>query len=179
MLENAIARRYAQAFFAIAQEKNQVDKFEEELTLIMESINSNADLAKFINHQLVKPEAKKDTLQKLFADKISDTTLNLLELLVDKHREVLISEIAKEFLVYANAARNIQEAEITSAMELKDKDLEEIKKKLAECTGKNIRLVTKVNADLIGGVVVRIGDKIIDSSALSRLQGLKSRLKQI
>ena len=177
MLNNAIARRYAQAFFAIAKDSNQVDKLEEELNLITDALKSNKDLKGFVDHQLVEPRAKKETFEKIFSGKISEVTLNLLDLLVDKHRETLLIEITEEFVAYANADRNIQEAEITSAHELNDKDISELKEKLATCTGKNIRLTTKVNADLIGGIVVRIGDKIIDSSALARLQGLKSALK--
>lgn len=179
MLNNAIARRYAQAFFAIAQEKNQVDKLEEELNLVVEAMKSNADLAKFIDHQLVDPLVKKETMDMLFANKVSDITLHLLELLVDKHRETIIGDIVDEFMSYANETRNIQEAEIVSASELKDKDIAEIKQKLVAYTGKDVRLTAKVSPDLIGGIKVRIGDKIIDSSIQSRLQGLKSALKQI
>lgn len=178
MLNNAIARRYAHAFFSIAQEKNQLDKMEEELALIKGAINTNNDLKGFIEHELVEPQAKKQTVEKLFSGKVSDITLNFLELLIDKHREALIEDIYDEFVNYANEARNILDAEVTSAFELKKDEIKEIESKLASCTGKKIRLVAKADSDLIGGVVVRIGDKIFDSSVLSRLQGLKSKLKQ-
>lgn len=178
MLENAVARRYAQAFFALAQEKNMVDKFEAELKLVVEAINENPELKKVIDHQLVSPAEKIDVMQKLFNEEVSEFTVNLLNVVAEKYRATYIPGIYEEFVAYANKARNMVDAEVRSAVELKDGDIAAINTKLAEITGKSVRLQSVVDSGLVGGVVVRIGDKVMDGSLAGRLTRLKNNLLQ-
>lgn len=179
MLENAVARRYAQAFFAIAQEKNELDKLEEELRFVIETINSNPELKMILDHQLVAPEEKKEILSNIFSQELSEITLNFLAVIAEKYRAPYIEEIYKQFVGFANEAKNIAEAYIKSAQPLGDKDLAAIQEKLSKATCKNIKLINEVDPNLIGGVVVRIGDKVMDGSILRRLDLLKEKLMQI
>lgn len=179
MLENAVARRYAQAFFAIAKGNNSIDKFELELKSIVDTINSNIELKKVINHQLVTPEEKKAIINAIFSEQISEITLNFINVIVDKYRATYIPAVYDEFVTYANQARNMTDAEVRTAAELSASDIENIKDNLAKVTGKIVRLKAKVDPDLIGGAVVRIGDKVIDGSLAGKLQKLKENLLQI
>lgn len=178
MLENAVARRYAQAFFTIAQEKQIVDKLEEELKAVVSVIEENSDLKKVLNHQLISPEEKKAILDQIFSGEVSELTLNLLDVVTEKYRAPYIPAIYEEFVAYANETRNMADAHVKSAFELTEADLETVKSKLAKITGKTIRLKSETDPTLIGGVMVRIGDKVIDGSVAARLARLKENLLQ-
>ncbi|MFZ5641406.1 MAG: F0F1 ATP synthase subunit delta [Bacillota bacterium] len=179
MIENAVARRYAQAFFAIAREKNQLDQLEKELQQVVETINSNSELKILMNHQLVDPRDKKAMVNEVFSGALSETTVNFLNFVIDKYRITYLQEIYEAFVVYANEARNIADAQVRSAAALSDEDLKALEQRLVKVTGKNIRLSNEVDPSLIGGVVVRIGDKVIDGSLFRRLGRLKENLMQI
>lgn len=179
MLENAVARRYAQAFFTIASEKTLVDKLELELGTVVTAINENEELKKVMDHQLISPENKKAIIENLFSGEVSELTINLLDVVIEKYRASYIPAIYDEFVSYANDLRNMADAQITTAVELSESDLEAIKSKLAAATGKTIRLQSEVDPSLIGGVMVRIGDKVIDGSLAGRLTRLKEDLLQI
>lgn len=179
MLENAVARRYAQAFFAIASEKTLVDNLEVELGTVVTAINENEELQKVMDHQLISPEEKKAITEKIFSEEVSELTMNLLNVVIEKYRASYIPAIYDEFVSYANELRNMADAQITTAIELSESDLETIKSKLATATGKTIRLQSEVDPSLIGGVMVRIGDKVMDGSLAGRLARLKENLLQI
>ncbi|WP_418791128.1 F0F1 ATP synthase subunit delta [Phosphitispora sp. TUW77] len=179
MLENAVARRYSNAFFAIAQEQGLTDRLETELKNVVDAIYSNEDLKRVMEHQLVSPEEKKVILEKVFIDEISEVTMNFLKVVIEKYRASYIPAIYEEFVSYANEARNMADAQLKSAAELTEADMALIKTKLSEVTGKTVRLHAEVDPNLICGVVVRIGDKVIDSSLVGRLKKLKENLLQI
>lgn len=176
MLENAVSRRYAQAFFALAQETNNVDKLESELQIVVNAINDNDELKKVMEHQLVSPDEKKAIINAVFAQDVSETTMNFLDVVIDKYRASYIPGVYEEFVAYANATRNMIDALVKSAVELTDSDLETIKGKLAAATGKTVRLQSELDPSLIGGVVVRIGDRVVDGSLAGRLAKLKDNL---
>lgn len=176
MLENAVSRRYAQAFFALAQETNNLDKLESELQTVVNIINENSELKKVMEHQLVSPEEKKAIINTVFAQDISEMTMNFLDVVIDKYRAAYIPGIYEEFVAYANATRNTIDALVKSAAELTDSELKTIKGKLADATGKNVRLLSELDPSLIGGVIVRIGDRVVDGSIAGRLAKLKDNL---
>lgn len=178
MLENAIARRYASAFFAIARERDKMDEYEGELETVIKTVESNDDLRKALANQLLEASVKKDIIDQVFTGMVSETTVDFLKVILDKRREAFLKDIYNEFVVSANEARNIRDAEVTAAKELTEADLEAIKTKLAVLTGKNIRLTAKVDPSLLGGLVIRLGDKIIDGSVTKRLELLKEALLQ-
>ncbi len=179
MIENAVARRYAQAFFAIALEKNLLDQLQLELQQVVDTINSSNELKILMNHQLVDPRDKKTLVNEVFSGVLSETTINFLSYVIDKFRITYLQEIYQAFVVYANEARNIADVQVRSATALAEDDLKVLEQKLFKVTGKNIRLANEVDPSLIGGVVVRIGDKVIDGSLFRRLGRLKEKLMQI
>ena len=176
MLENAVARRYAQAFFAIARETEQVDQLENELKVVVDAISANDDLKKVMDHQLVSPEEKKNIINQVFSQEISEITVNFLDVVIEKYRGSYIPAIYDEFVSYANELRNMADAEVAAAVALSDADLKELTDKLSAATGKTIRLQSKVDPSLIGGVMVGIGDMIVDGTVSGRLAKLKDNL---
>ncbi|MFX4262659.1 F0F1 ATP synthase subunit delta [Pelotomaculum propionicicum] len=185
-MRGPVAGRYAAALYEIASEeqvlpkyKNMVDTVEGELKGIEKVIEDNPDLQKLLYHPQITPAAKKELLVKLFEGKVSDVTGNFLALLVDRRRETYFTDIVAEYIALANAGRNILAAQIASAVELNDKEKGELNKILGSLAGKKVQTTFTVDPSIIGGVVVRMGDKIIDGSVKTRLASLKERLKAI
>jgi F-type H+-transporting ATPase subunit delta len=178
MLENAIARRYASAFFTIAREQGKLNEFEGELEKVINAVEANEDLRKVLANQLLEAAVKKDIVDRVFTDMVSPITVDFLKVIIDKRREAFLKDIYNAFVVSANEARNVRDAEVTAAKELTVADLAAIKAKLTTLTGKEIRLTSKVDPSLMGGLVVRLGDKVIDGSVTKRLELLKEALLQ-
>lgn len=186
MLRGAVAGRYAEALYEIASRekvlpkyKSMVDRVEEELKAVKEVIEGNRDLQQLLYHPRITAEDKKEVLGKLFKGRVSDITINFLALLVDRRREAFFGDIVAEYIRLANAGRNIVAAQVASAVDLNDKEKGELNQVLSKLTGKKVRSTYVVDPSLIGGVVVRIGDKVIDGSIRTRLATLKERLKAI
>ena len=179
MLKGAVASRYAEALYEIATREKAVDQIEQELKALEAILDENDDLKKVLFHPQITAADKKDFLQKLFGGKVAAVTMNFLALLVDRRREGFFADIAAEFVKTANASRNIVAAQVISAVALNDKEKKELDQLLAKLTGKKVQTTFGVDSSLIGGVVVRIGDKIIDGSIRTRLAALQERLKAI
>ncbi|MCL6635552.1 MAG: F0F1 ATP synthase subunit delta [Peptococcaceae bacterium] len=179
MLKGAVAGRYAEALYEIASQKNLVDRIESELKAVEAVLKENVDLQRVLYHPQITAESKKGLLEQLFKGKVSGITGNFLALLVDRRREVFFADIVAEFVKLANAGRNIVAAQVTSAVELNNEEKGKLDQVLARLTGKKVQTSYAVDPSLIGGVVVRMGDKIIDGSIKTRLATLKERLKAI
>lgn len=179
MLRGAVAGRYAEALYDIASKQKLVDNIEAELKAVEVILAENNDLQKVLYHPQITAANKKELLNKLFKGKVSDVTGNFLALLVDRRREAFFGDIVAEFVSLANVVRNIVAAQVASAVELNDKEKGNMDRILAKLTGKKVQTSYAVDPSLIGGVVVRIGDKIIDGSIKTRMATLRERLKAI
>lgn len=178
MLNKSVGRRYAEAFFAIAQQ-NKIDEFEKELADVVDVIMSHEDLKAFMFHVLIPPQEKKDILSRLFADRVSPSTLSFLNLVIDKRRVDHLGVMFDEYRAMADESKNIIKAEVTSAKDVSEQDIAGLEKTLSEATGKKVRVTLTVDPSLIGGVKVRIGDRVIDASVVKKLDMLKSSLKRV
>jgi len=178
MLNKSVARRYAEALFAIAQDTNRVDELQNELELVVQTINSYEDLKAYMLHPLVPPKDKKDVLARIFGDKISEVVKHFLFLVSDKRREAYLEAILEEYKDLANEFKNVLFAEVVSAKELSESDIAMLKERLASVTGKNIDCNVAVDPSLIGGIKVRVGDRIIDASIKKKLELMKDNLKK-
>ena len=176
MLTNKLAIKYAQAIYEIASEKAMLDKVEKQLKLVEATIAGHADLATLMYHPIVPAPAKKETINRVFAGDLDEFVKNFLLLLIDKRREPALPGIISEYIRLANEARNIAEAEVFTAKELSAVQLEALAAKLSQVTGKNIVLKTSIDQELLGGLVVKIGDKLIDGSVARQLKALKAAL---
>ncbi|HWR06827.1 F0F1 ATP synthase subunit delta [Sporomusa sp.] len=176
MLTNKLAIKYAQAIYEIASERALLDNVEKQLRLVDATIAGHADLATLMYHPLVPAPAKKETINRVFAGDLDGFVQNFLLLLIDKRREPALPAIIREYIRLANEARNIAEAEVFTAKELSAEQLEALAAKLSKVTGKNIVLKTSIDQELLGGVVVKIGDKLIDGSVARQLKALKAAL---
>jgi len=177
MLNKSVARRYAEAFFSIAQEAGKIDDYQTELANIVQSIEEVEGLKQYFAHPLVPNLEKKDVAKQLFSSKVSAVTLNFLLMVLDKKRQTYLEVIFKEYEEMADESRNIKKAELISAMPVSDEDVKSLAETLSSSTGKTIQLELTIDPAMLGGVKIRMGDKIIDASVAKKLEMLKKNLK--
>lgn len=178
MLNKSIARRYAEAFFAIAQDSQKIDQYQNELTLVVDTVAASAELKTYMAHVLIPPVEKKNILTKLFADKVSEVTLNFLKVIVDKRRASYFEAIQQEFVAMADESRGILKADLYSAKPVSDQEIAELEKSFSAATGKSVKLNLTIDPSLLGGIKVRVGDRVIDASVVKKLDMLKANLKK-
>lgn len=176
MIERRIVRRYAAALFAAASKADSVDKVESDLGLVGLTLNASPALWEAITSPVVPAANKRSILQDIFKDKVTDVTLSYLMLLVDKRREEAALQTEEEFVLLANEARGIVHAEATTALPLDEAQQAQLVAKLSATTGKQIRLKCKIDPSIIAGVLVRIGDRVIDGSVKGQLEALREQL---
>lgn len=174
--EQTAAKRYAQAVFDIAEEHGTHERWAAELDAIATfmadpaaAILLSSDKAPFSDKAAVVDRALAD------ADPLA---VNLAKLLVQKKRASIAPLIAQEFREMDDVRRGISHAVVRSAVELTDDEREAVQARLRELTGNEIVLRTEVDPELIGGIVARIGDRVLDGSTRTKLIQLRRRLQQ-
>ncbi len=176
MIERRIVRRYASALFSAAFKAEVVDRVESDLGLVTYALEMSPDMLEAVRSPLVPAEKKRAIISGVFADKIHEITLSYLNLLVDKGREEAMMQTEEEYILLANDARGVITAQATSAVRLTEEEQSRIKVALAEMTGKIVELQNHIDPELIGGVLVQIGDSVIDGSVKGQLAALRERL---
>lgn len=176
MIERRIVRRYAAALFHAARKADVVDRIESDLGLASYVLETSHDPMGAISSPLVAPDKKKSILTEIFADKVNEITLQYMHLLVDKRREEALLTTEREYVLLANEARGIMDAEVTTAVKLDEDQESDIESRLSAMTGKSIHLVKNIDPGIIGGVVVKIGDTLIDGSIRGQLAALREKL---
>ena len=163
------ASRYAKSILTLAIEQNVLEEVNNDMHLIALTCNENHDLVVLLKSPVIKTDKKAAILKAIFENKISKLTLAFLNIITNKKREGLISYIAESFKAQYNEHKNIISAKVSTTFPL-DKSLKE--KVMAIVKGNtdgDVELIEEVNKDLIGGFVLRIGDKQIDSSIQKKL----------
>lgn len=176
MLTNQLAQTYAQAVYEIAAEKGLLDEVQEQLETVVETVAAHAELSTLLYHPLIPSQAKKETVTKIFTGELADFVSNFLLLLIDKRRESILPAIVSEYVRMANQVRNIQIAEVTTAQPITEEQRQALTAKLSQVTGSRIVLKTNIDEQILGGVVVKIGERLIDGSLVRQLQSLKASL---
>lgn len=176
-MSEIVAKRYATALLEIAKEHQTVELFEEQLVLVNETIESHDELRKVLLHPQIAPENKKALIDELFKNDLHKDVLNLIKLLIDKQRENIIPDMKTEYIALADADRGILEMTITTAQALDEQETDDLKQKLSQAFHKKLRIHTKVDPDVIGGLLVRVGNRLFDGTIAGKLQRFEQELK--
>lgn len=176
MLNLQLAKKYAVAMFELAQEENKLVEYGKQLEEIRQLFAAKPELKAFMGNPQIQPKTKKELLNKIFGSDIEKSVHNFMLLLVDKRRITIIEEIVGEYQALSNEVLNIAVAHVTTAVALKEKQQKALTAKLEAITGKHIQLRTHIDKSIIGGVVVKIGDKLIDGSVTSKIKSLEKQL---
>lgn len=176
MLNLQLAKKYAVAMFELAQEENKLVEYGEQLAEISTLFKTQPELKAFMSNPQIQPSAKKELLNKVFGSDIEKSVHNFMLLLIDKRRIALIEEIVGEYEALYNEVRNIVVAHVTTAVAMEKPQEKALTAKLEAITGKHIQLKTHIDKSIIGGVVVKMGDKLIDGSVTSKIKSLGKQL---
>ncbi|KNY28511.1 F0F1 ATP synthase subunit delta [Pseudobacteroides cellulosolvens] len=172
-----IDKRYAEALVEIADNANAIDEFQHELVEIIGIYKDQQDFRLFLNNPEVKIDTKKETLKSIFSKDLRPEILNFLLLLLDKDRIKHLPGINDEFIKLADIKRNTLNMTIISAAELDELQITKIKEKYGKLySATSVKASVEIDQSLIGGVKVKIGDKVIDGSVKGRLESIKELL---
>lgn len=176
MKQKVIAERYAEALFELAQEKRQESKFLGVLKDVVKISEDHADYNRIMNHPAISRDNKKELLKQLFEAQVPKEMLSFLFLLVDKKREDHLSEIAAEFQRLLNAYNQTVIAEITSAIAPYKKTQSILEDELEAYLGRKVEVTYKTDPALLGGITIKIGDRMIDGSLRTQLNQMAQAL---
>ncbi|PWW08422.1 ATP synthase F1 subcomplex delta subunit [Paenibacillus cellulosilyticus] len=173
-----VAKRYAKALFDIAQQQQIVAEVEDQLKLIVQAINSEVDVQKFLALPSVDASRKIELLRGVFADRVSYIVLNTLELLLTNGRQNVISDVYGAYVKIAGESLGQARATVYTAQTLSAEELDKVAAQFSQITGKKITAEQVVEPALLGGIQVRIGDRLYDGSLAGKLNRLQKSLNK-
>lgn len=171
--DTVVAKRYAKALFELAQQNNIASDVEEQLKQIVQVLEQDQDVVKFLSSPSIDPAKKITVLQSAFGNRVSAVLLNTLELLVVRGRQDIIGAVADAYTKIAGEVLGQAHATVYSANNLSESELAEVTAQFSKITGKKIIAQQVVEPSLLGGVQVRIGDRLYDGSLSGKLARLQ------
>ena len=169
------SRRYAQAIFQLAQESNDVEKWLDDLTVLAAAVGDKL-FASFMDSPQVETEKKSTVIGELFDKEVGGLAVNLMCLLASINAVKNLPSITDSFQELVDEERGIERCEIVSAVGLTEEQRKRISKGISELVGKEITVETRVDEEILGGFVARVGDRLIDGSLKTRFEDMKREL---
>jgi F-type H+-transporting ATPase subunit delta len=162
---------YAEALMSIAKSTDLIDRFGEDVSSLLNLLENSEDLQIFLESPVVKEEDKKAVLRQISGDQLHPYIMNFLMLLVDRRRIRFLQGILKQFQAQLRELKQTVVAEVISAVELTDAQRQSVSEKVKAMTSANqVELDTKIDPDLIGGVIIKVGSQVIDASLRGQLR---------
>lgn len=175
-----VSKTYGDALFELAVEEGTLDQTAEEVRTVQAAVRENADLTRLMNHPKIVKEEKIKLIEDIFAGRVSRALVGLMRMIVEKDHYNEMEDVFAYFIDRVKEYRNIGTAYVTSAQELSGAQKAAVEKRLLETTKYvQFEMHYSVDAGLIGGMVIRIGDRVVDSSIQSKLQHLTRELSKI
>ncbi len=175
-----VSKTYGDALFEVALEENKLDLFSEEVRTVKAAMDDNPDLFKLMTHPKVVKEEKIKVIENILNGRVSQELVGLIRMIVDKGHFDEIDSVFTYFIDEVKEYRHIGTAYVTSAVELTDAQKSAIEKRLLETTKYvSFEIYYKVDPAIIGGLMIRIGDRVVDSSIRTKLDGLTRELSKI
>lgn len=172
-----ISQPYAQALLSIAKSQNLTEEFGEDARTLLNLLSGSQDLQNFIDNPFTQAESKKALIRQILGEGASPYLRNFLLLLVDKRRIFYLKTILQQYLALLRQLNQTALAEVTSAIALTEAQQQAvIEKVLAITKARQVELETKVDRELIGGVIIKVGSQVIDASLRGQLRRLSLRL---
>jgi F-type H+-transporting ATPase subunit delta len=172
-----IAQVYARALFEVAKEQDKLDVVREQLGQFADALNDNGDLRVFFFSPYFSTEEKKGGLQRALDD-TDPAVMNFLESLLERHRMPVIFRIRAAYQRLWDAENQLLPVQVTSAVELDKATVKSIGDRIGEQTGQRVELTSTVDPDILGGIVLRVGNSILDASIKHRLDQLRKHVAQ-
>jgi F-type H+-transporting ATPase subunit delta len=170
-----IAQVYARALFEVGKERGDLDDVREQIAQFADALEAERGLQTFFFSPYFSTDEKKDGLHKAI-DGADDAVMNFLELLVEKHRMPAIFRIRRELDRMWREENKMLPVQLTSAIELDAETVEDLGRTIGERTGRKVDVTATVNPDILGGIVLRVGNSILDASIRNRLESLRKQV---
>lgn len=175
-----VSKTYGDALFEVALEGGQIDTYLDEVRAVETAMDENPELFKLMSHPKIVKEEKIKIIEDIFAEKVSGELVGLLRMIVDKGHFEEVESVLDYFIDRVKEYKNIGTAYVTTATELADAQKAAVEKRLLETTKYvKFELHYAVDSALIGGMVIRIGDRVVDSSVRTKLYDLTRELSKI
>ena len=172
-----IAQVYARALFEVATEHDSLDEIRDQLGAFADAMHSNRDLAVFFFSPYFSVPEKKQGLERALSDANPEFE-NFLEALIERHRMPAIFRIRTEYDALWDEARRLLPVKVTSAVKLDERTVKEIGDRIGSQVDRQIELSSDVDPDILGGIVLRVGNLILDASIKNRLEQLRQQVAQ-
>lgn len=173
MSEFKVASRYAKSLIDLAQEQGKLDEIKSEMEQFIGVLKSNSELLAVLRNPIIKQDKKISILDGVFQGKLNPLVVSFFQLLIRKGRGQVLFSTAQEFIREYNEVKGIVKATVTSATPMSDANLETLKGQISNQINASIILENKVDPALIGGFIVTVGDRQIDTSILGKLNKLE------
>lgn len=170
-----IARVYSRSLFEVAKEDAKLDRIKDELDAFADALAENRELSVFFFSPYFSTQEKEDGLRRTVVD-ADPTLVNFLQVLIENHRLPVIHRIRRQFDVLWDHENRRLPVEVTSAVELDRSVIEALEARIREQTGQTVELESIVNPDILGGIVLRVGNSILDASVRHRLEQLRKEV---
>ncbi|MEM7591795.1 MAG: ATP synthase F1 subunit delta [Cyanobacteria bacterium P01_A01_bin.83] len=178
LVSSEISEPYAQALMSLAQQNNLSDQFGETFRELSSLLSESQEFKDFVLNPVIKNEDKKEVLQRVMGD-ANPYLVNFIMLLVDKRRIIFLESIVEQYLSLLRKLNQVVLAEVTSAQELSDEQKGQIVEKVKGIVeARDVELKTSVDPNLIGGVIIKVGSKVIDASLRGQLRRIKVSLNK-
>ncbi|MDT3402811.1 ATP synthase F1 subunit delta [Mucilaginibacter terrae] len=178
MSELTVASRYAKSLIDLALEKDTLEATKQDMTFFVQTLKANTQLQAVLRNPIISHDKKLKVLQGIFTGKVAPSTDAFFKIMVTKSRAELLYPTAQEFINQYNIKKNIVKATVVSATPLSEANRNQIISEVKSLSGGEVVLQEKVDAALIGGFVLTVGDRQIDTSVASSLQKLKKDFAQ-
>jgi ATP synthase F1 delta subunit len=172
-----LAQVYARSLFEVGREQNKLDVLREQLGQLADALDQQRQLATFFFSPYFSTKEKQEGLDRMLVD-ADESLVNFAKLLIENHRMPVIFRIRKEYERLWDEENRVLPVEITSAIELDRATTENLGRTIGERAGRKIQLAAHVNPDILGGIVVRVGNSILDASIRNRLEQLRRHVAQ-
>jgi len=170
-----VATRYAESLMQMAEEKNLLEQISKDMESVRDTFKGSRELRNFLKNPVIDYGKKNSVLEEIFKANISDDTFKFIAFVLKKKREDILAEITERFLQLRDEKLRIVNASVVSAIELSDEQKESVKRELEKYSDKKVRLYYKLDKNIIGGFVIRLGDTVLDASLKRQLELLKEK----
>ena len=175
-----VSKTYGDALFELAVEEGKIDELFEEVNLLKSILNDNPQFSQLMNHPKVDKDEKKAVMESVFRGRVSDEITGFLDIIISNNRYSEIFTVLDYFIKQVKEYKHIGSATVTTPLPLDDNQKASVEKKLLETTAySSMEMNYIIDESLIGGKIIRIGDKVVDSSIKTKLNDLTKELQKI
>jgi F-type H+-transporting ATPase subunit delta len=176
MNQGIISTRYAKALIKVGCDNNCLDSIKADMELIGGTIGDNPMFRQILDNPVIKPPQKRSVMNELLEKRIHPLTLNFINIIIHNRREILLGDVARNFIAIYEKMKGIQRAHVVSAVEMSGETVQQLQRQLKALYKSDVQMTAETNPSLIGGFILRVGDRQYDASLSSRLERLKKKM---